>query len=413
MRNDDEPVAVRAIPPDDPCAATRAAVMRLVAAGYPVMILAEATLDASTTPPDYDGPLDYVSLLVPPDSAAAILELLVQAGWTLPSDAARERALGPIAVRHAWPLACGRAALDLHHFATALNRLRGDDDRLWRYSASVSWRGCQVRTPRPEHALLLAVIEGCCGPPRLRPAWIERGCRLLDGRPLDWTELLHDVRLRALEAIMHRGLERCVREHGATAPWGVLQNLEVDSTGIQREEVTRLEASAAPSAEPGRSPDYTLAVARYRRRHEFADPVQAATSPAATLALELPADGTAVWVEIPTAQVSTDWLVLSLTVDLPPAGDGPGIAMRVMLPGLPVGAIPTTPAGSGPGRSFTAMLPFHRGFLRDRGIDKVGFDFQRDGRPIAWERPVAMRIDCLMALTAAGPFDVAGEAYRR
>lgn len=400
MRNDHDPVSVRARPPDDPCATTRAAVMRLVAAGYPVMILAEATLDASPAPPDEDGPLDYVSLLVPPDSAAAILELLVQAGWTLPPDAARERALGPIAVRHAWPLVCGRAAVDLHHFATALNRLRGDDDRLWRFSASVSWRGCQVRTPRPEHALLLALIEGCCGRPRLRPAWIERGCRLLDGRPLDWIELLHDIRLRSLEAIMHRGLERCVSEHGATAPWGVLQNLEVDSTGIQREEVARLEASAAPSAEPGASPDYALALARYRRRHEFADPSQVATAPSATLSFELPADGTAVWVEIPTTAVSTDWMVLSLTIDLPPAGDGPGIAMRVMLPGLPVGTIPTTPAGSGLPRRFTAMLPFHRGFLGARGIDKVGIDFQRDGRPLAWERPVAMRIDCLTALTA-------------
>lgn len=412
MRNDREPVTVRAISPDDPCAATRAAVTRLVAAGYPVMILAEATLDASTTPPDYDGPLDYVSLLVPPASAAAILALLVQAGWTLPSDAAGERALGPIAGRHAWPLACGRAALDLHHFATPLNRLRGDDDRLWKYSASVSWRGCQVRTPRPEHALLLAIVAALCGPPHHRPAWIERGCRLLDGRPLDWTELLHDIRLRSLEAIMHRGLERCAGEHGATVPWGVLQNLEVDSTGIQREEVARLEASAAPSAEPRTSPDYTLALARYRRRHEFADPSQVATSPSATLSFEIPADGTAAWVEIPTTQVSTDWLVLSLTIDLPPAGDGPGIAMRVMLPGLPVGTIPA-PAASGQPQRFTAMLPFHQGFFGARGIDKVGFDFQRDGRPLAWERPVAMRIDCLTALIAAAPFDVAGEAYRR
>ena len=35
-----------------------------------------------------------------------------------------------------------------------------------------------------------------------------------------------------------------------------------------------------------------------------------------------------------------------------------------------------------------------------RGIDRVGFDFRRDGRPTVWERPLAMRIDCLMALTA-------------
>jgi len=380
---------------------TRAAVTQVDDAGYPVMILAEATLDASTTAPDYDGPLDYVSVLVPPDSAATILDLLVQAGWMLPPDAARERTLGPIAVRHAWPLVRGRAALDLHHFATALNRLRGDDDRLWKYSASLPWRGRRVQTPRPEHALLLALVEGRCGPPQRRPAWIERACQLLDGRPLDWTELLHDIRLRYLEAIVHRGLEESIREHGAKVPWGVLQNLEVDSTDIQREEAARLEASAAPSAAPGTSPDYTLALARYRRRHDLADPIQAATAPSATLSFELPTDGAAAWVEFPTAQVSTDWLVLSLTAELPPTVEGLDITMRVMLPGLPVGTIATKPAGSGPRRRFTAMLPFHRGFLGDRGIDRIGIDFQRNGLPIAWEQPVAMRIACLMALTAA------------
>ena len=385
---------------DDPRDAARAAVADLVAAGFPVMILAEATIDASTTTPDYDGPLDYVSALVSPDCAATILELLVPAGWMLAPDAARERGLGPIAARHAWSLVRGRAVLDLHHFATALNRVRGDDDRLWTFSAPFTWRGVGVRAPRPEHALLLALVEAVCGPPPRRPAWIERACRLLDGRSLDWTELLHDIRLRSLEAIMHRGLERSVREHGAAVPWGVLQTLEVDSTDIQREEVARLGAPAAAPANPGTCPEYVLALARYRRRHEIIAPVQAATSPAATLSLELPPDGALAWVTIPCDKVSTDWLVLEVSVGLPAALSESGIALRAMLPGLPIGSIPLASASSGPHGEHRMMLPFHQGFLRARGIETLGLCLHREGRPVVCDRAVPVRIDCLMAATA-------------
>lgn len=398
--------------PDDPLDAARAAVADLAAEGFPVMILAEAVRGPAAGEPAGASRLAELSLLVPPTVAGDVAGSLTRAGWSFPADALRERALGAIAARHSWPLGRGPSLIDLRHFATPLNRLRRDDDRLWRFSAPITCRGVVARTPRPEHALLLALVEGVCGAPHRRPAWIERAGRLLDRPPLDWTELLHDVRLRFLEAIVHRGLETVVHEHAAVVPWGVLQTLEVDSTDTRREEVARLEAAAAADAEPGTCPEYVLALARYRRRHELADPVQAATSPAATLAPELPPDGAPAWVAIPFDKVSTDWLVLKVSVGLPATLSESGIALRVMLPGLPVGSIPLATAGSGPQGEHTVMLPFHQGFLRARGIEMLGLRLHREGRPVVCGRAVPVRIDCLMAVTAR-PAPVAPSPPRR
>lgn len=44
-------------------------------------------------------------------------------------------------------------------------------------------------------------------------------------------------------------------------------------------------------------------------------------------------------------------------------------------------------------------------FSRFGESTRVGFDVLRDGRPMAGERPRAMRIDRVMARTAAAPFD--------
>jgi hypothetical protein len=70
---------------------------------------------------------ELVSLLVPPAFQGEAIESLTRSGWSLPDHTAGERQLGAIAARPMWPLERGPARIELHHSATALNRLRNDD----------------------------------------------------------------------------------------------------------------------------------------------------------------------------------------------------------------------------------------------------------------------------------------------
>ncbi len=387
---------------DEPTDMIRSAVAGLVDAEIPVMVLAETVRDPGAGGPD-DAPLDLVAMLVPPDCQAEAVESLALAGWSLPPDAGSDAAIGRVTARHTWPLTRGPAHIDLQHFATVFNRLRNDDDRLWRFSALIHWRGLALRTPRREHALLLAVVEGLTGPIAYRAAWLERAGRLLDGPPIEWPELLHDIRLRCLEAIMHAGLAWLAREQAAPVPAAVLERLEAESSPAQRAELVRRAASTRPLSDDDARQDFEVALARYRRRHEFSSPTQAAHKPSATLSLDLPPDGATAWITIPPDRVSTDWLVLKVMADLPAAVFDSHTALRLRFPGLPIGAVPVTPPGAGPSNRFTAMLPFHQGFLKARGIDKLGIVFVRDGLPVVWGRPVSVEVNCLMAVTAADP----------
>jgi hypothetical protein len=382
----------------EPGDAVRSAVAGLVEAGIPAMVLAEAIRDPVAGGAD-GSPLDQVLILVHPACQAEAVESLIQAGWSLPPEAARERSLGWIAARHMWPLARGQARIDLHHHATVFNRLQNDDDRLWRYSALIPWRGISVRTPRREHALLVAVVQGLCGPTADRAPWLERAGRLLVGPPIEWPELLHDIRLRYLEAIMHTGLARLAAEQAAAVPAEVLARLAAESSPAQRAELTRWTASTVVVSDEDARQNYEIALARYRRRHEFTSPTQAAQAPSATMALDLPPGGATAWIRIPDDRVPTDWLVLKITAELPAAVFDGSTALRLVFPGLPVGAVPVIRPGSGPQQRFTAMLPLHQGFLGARGIDTLGLVFVRDGQPIAWDQPVPVQIDSLMAIT--------------
>ncbi|MGI9178225.1 MAG: hypothetical protein ACR2IT_10260 [Pirellulales bacterium] len=380
-----------------------AAIAGLMKAGFPVMVLHDGIGDPVAESAD-DGLLDRVSVLVPPDCQAAAGEGLMQAGWSLPPEVAREQTLGGVAARHVWPLVRGRAGIKLHHFATVFNRLRKDDDRLWRYSAPGLWRGIPVRIPRREHALLLAIVEGVCGAVPHREVWLERARHVLDGPSLEWPEFLHDVRLRALEAIMHAGLARLAREMAAPVPQEALDRLEIESSPAQRAELARRLAPPVAASDDDVRQDYAIALVRYRRRHEFTDPTQAAQAPSATLSLELSPDGATAWITIPDDKVPTDWLVLRVAADLPAAAFDGRTAIWLSFPGLPVGAVPVTRPGAGPPNRFAAMLPFHQGFLAARGIDKLGLAMLRDGRPPVSsqanaEQPVSVRVDCLMAIT--------------
>ena len=387
-------------PAGDPHDLIRSAVACLVDTGIPVMVLAEAVRDPAAGGRD-DAPLDLVAVLVPPDCQAEAVESLTLEGWSLLRDAGSDAALGWVATRHTWPLTHGRTRIDLYHFATVFNRLRNDDDRLWRFSAPLSWRGLNLRTPRREHALLLALVEGLTGPIEYRTAWFRCAARVLHGPPLDWPELLHDIRLRYLEAIMHAGLARLAQEQAAPVPSAVLAQLAVESSPAQRAELVRRAASTRPVSDDDARQDFEVALTRYRRRREFSSPAQAAHNPSATLSLALPSDGATAWITIPSDRVSTDWLVLTVSCDLPSTVFDGRTALRLTFPGLPIGAVPVAPPTAGPPQRFTAMLPFHQGFLGARGVDKLGIVFVRDGLPVVWGRPVSVQVDCLMAVTAA------------
>lgn len=380
--------------------AVRPIVARLVEAGIPLVLVkgsGRIAHDPSVARERFVGDIDA---LVPPERQVEAGRLLESAGFGLDHQPWQRplHAAGSIAAHHAWSYRNGHAEIDLHNFAISLNRLRGDDDRLWRSARPVVWREIALRVPGPEHALLLAIAHGLrCNDAEPFADWTVDACRILDAGAFDWELFVTEVRDRLLQAIVLPGLDYLATDLRRPVPEHVLTRLAADRDAELDAELADYAGSLCARTEPDVRRAFAMALRRFARGRPFPQPTQAANVPTVSRVVEFAAGGT-VWVGLPLDRFDTDWFVMRVGLELPPAELHGTCLLRILLPGLPVGSVRLLPAaGSASVWRQSFMFPFHRGFLAARTIDRIGICLLRDGQPLLWPGPRTARVDMLAA----------------
>jgi len=381
--------------------AVRPIVARLVEAGIPLLLVkgsGRIARDPSVARERFVGDIDA---LVPPERQTEAGHLLASAGFGLDHQPWQRplRAAGPIAAHHAWSYRNGHAEIDLHNFAISLNRLRGDDDRLWRSARPIVWREIALRVPGPEHALLLAIVHGLrCNDADPLADWTVDACRILDAGPIDWELFVTEARDRVLQAIVLPGLGYLAGELRRPVPEHVLARLAADRDAELDAELADYTGSLCARTEPEVRRAFAMALRRFARGAPLPQPTQAADVPIVSQVVEFPAGADAVWVGLPLDRLDTDWFVMRVGLELPPAELHGACHLRILLPGLPVGSVRLPPAaGTAPVWRQSFMFPFHRGFLAARTIDRIGICLLRDGQPLVRPGPRSVLIDMLAA----------------
>lgn len=364
------------------------AVARLREAGIPLMLIkgsARVTVDPRAAQERFAGDIDA---LVPHDRQPEAAALLEAQGFTIDHVPWQRgmHAVGPISAHHAWAYRRGDTEIDLHNFAIPLNRLQGDDDRLWAASRGVTWRNTELRVPSSEHALLLAMAHGLRGTDGDPLAdWTVDACRILDTGKLDWEMLLAEARDRLLQSIVHAGLTYLADVLHRPVPRCVLDSLGADRDEQFDAELADYASSTIARTEPAVRRAFAMAMRRCTRGKPLAEPTQVANTPAATVTTEFPPGGEAAWIVLPFDSVPSDWLVVKVSLELPSPALHGECSLRLLLPGLPVGSVPlVATAHAGPVWRHTLLFPFHRGLLASRAIDRIGIVLVRDNRPLLW-----------------------------
>jgi hypothetical protein len=377
---------------------------QLIAAGIPVMLIkgsARVTVDPGVARERFVGDID---VLVPNELQVEAARLLEADGYGIAHVPWQPRlhAVGPIAAHHAWSYRNGPSEIDLHNFAIALNRLRGDDDRLWAAAVPVTWRGIRVRVPCREHSLILAIVHGLRSIDTDPLAdWTVDACRILDGGPLDWDLLLAESHERILPAILHAGLEYLSTVLHRPVPDRVLHQLAATRDEQLMFELDDYSSRTMPRTEPEVRRAFAMAIRRFARGATLPEPTQAALSPSVSVVAEFQPGSEAVWPRLAFDRVSTDWLVVRVGLELPAAELHGSCMLRLLLPGLAVGSVPLgPPSGAGQTWRQSFMFPFHRGFLEARSIDRIGVCLLRDGAPLVWPGRRVCTVDLLAARSA-------------
>ncbi len=378
---------------------------KLVGAGIPVMLIkgsARVTLDPQVAHERFVGDLDA---LIPHQRQADAVRLLEADGFTIDHLPWQRwlHAIGPIAAHHAWAYRKGHAEIDLHNFAIPINRLRGDDDRIWKSAVPVTWRGIGLRVPSREHALLLALAHGLRSNADAPIAdWTVDACRILDRGSLDWEIISVEVRDRQLHAIVHAGLEYLSVVLRRPIPARVLAQLSAEIDEPLDAELKQYASSTIPRTEPDVRQAFAMAMRRFARGALLPNPTKAALVPSVSLTVELPPASDSVWVPLPLDRLDTEWFIVRIGLELPTAELRGEVLLRILLPGLPVGSVRLVSAGcTGPVWRQSFMFPFHRGFLAARTIDRVGICLLRDGSAFVWPGRRTVSVELMAA--KAGP----------
>ena len=379
-------------------------ISQLVDAGIPVLLIkgsARVTVDPDVARERFVGDIDA---LVPNDHQATAARLLEAQGYGMAHVPWQPRlhATGAIAAHHAWSYRNGKSEIDLHNFAIPLNRLRGDDDRLWAAAIPVTWQGVGVHVPCREHALLLAIVHGLRSNDTDPMAdWTVDACCILDSGPLDWELLLTEARERLLPAILHAGLEYLSAVLHRPVPAWVLHKLAAMRDEQLMIELDDYSTRTMARTEPAVRRAFAMAMRRFARGTPLPQPTQAALSPTVSITAEFQPRSEAVWPQLAFDRVSTEWLVVRVGLELPAAELRGSCLLRIQLPGLAVGSVSLVPpADGGPTWRQSFMFPFHRGFLAARAIDRLGICLLRDGLPLDWPGRRICTVDLLAARSA-------------
>lgn len=314
--------------------------------------------------------------------------LLEAEGFTIDHEAWQRglHAVSRIAAHHAWSYQKDQTELDLHNFAIPLNRLRGDDKRLWAASQPVHWRGLELRVPCREHALVLAISHGLRGNDGESLAdWAVDACHIIDREPIDWELVLAESQERQLQSILHTGLSYLADVLNRPVPEQVLATLASARDEQLDAELIDYASSSIARTEPAVRRAFAMSMRRFVRGTPPKEPTQAATAATSSCTPEFPDGVKTVWLPLPHDRIPTDWVVVRVGLEVPVVELRGECILRMLLPGLPVGSVPlSAQAGTAPAWRQSFMFPFHCGFLAARGIDRIGLCLLRDGQPLTW-----------------------------
>jgi hypothetical protein len=258
----------------------------------------------------------------------------------------------------------------------------------------------ELRVPGPEHALLIAIAHGlkaADGDPN--GDWIVDACRILDAGPLDWDLFVVEARERLLQAILHAGLTYLAGELGRTVPRQVLARLAADRDAQLDAELDDYATNATTTMEPFVQRGFAMALRRFARGTSLPQPINVASTPAATSAVELSPEAHSFWVRL-GGGLGTGWIVVRVGLDVPVAELHGDCQLHVRLPGLPVAIVRLEPPRHVESIWRTSIqVPLHCGFLGARAIDRLGILLLRDGEPLLWPGRRSVKIDVFAAGT--------------
>jgi hypothetical protein len=232
--------------------------------GMPTLLMKGAARIACDAAAAQERLIRDVDVLVPLGSEQKAFDALEAHGWSLADVGwqAPLRQWGGTAAHHAWALTKCDSEIDLHHFSNFLNRLKGDDDGIWRRARRICWRGANVYVPSPADALLIALIHGVRWSIDSAADWTIDASSVLDEGILDWDVFLEEARARMLQAVLVAGLQYLRDILKKTVPSEVLNILQAEATALQEAELAYYANTIWPETEMEKGVAWSIAAQR-------------------------------------------------------------------------------------------------------------------------------------------------------
>lgn len=346
-------------------------------AAIPILLMKGAARIACNPASAQERLIRDVDVIVPLGKEQLAFDALQNDGWT-PDEKDWQielRRWAPVAAHHAWSLAKGKSEIDLHHFSNHLNRLRGDDDRLWSRSVAVEWQGINVRVPSPSDALLISLIHGVRWSKDAAADWTVDASALLDEGKLDWNIFLEEARNRMIQAALLAGLVYLQDTLHKHVPDNVIEKLRAESTSAQQDELAQYTSTASPA-----TPQHVFAISlmAIQRALSHNDEVTEGSTPkplqniVRRFSIDL-APRTRCKFDLPQPDGKYDWLIVQAAIDWSNSIEKMPALVEFIAPGLPLSIGKIHPDST---QSLTIKLP--EILLDTREIKTLGFSFKMD-----------------------------------
>ncbi len=345
-------------------------------AGIPALLMKGAARIARDPASAQERLIRDVDVLVPLGREQHAFDVLQNDGWALVAEEwqINFRRLAPVAGHHAWSLAKDKFEIDLHHFSNHLNRLRGDDDRVWARSVPVAWHGVNVRVPSPADALLIALIHGVRWSKDGSADWAVDASALIDEGNLDWDVFLEEATDRKLQAVLSVGLVYLRNTLHKPVPDEVIRRLRVESTSAQQAELEQYTSTPSPDTPQHIFAASLMAIQRALSHNKEIAGGAVQKLPqkvAARYSINLPS-GESCAFKLPQQHGKYGWLIVQATIDWPHPQSADPIMVEFIAPGLPLAKL----AGKlhpNSAQSFAIKLP--EILLDFRGIRVLAFKY--------------------------------------